>query len=130
MEDVYLVGVSMTPFGKFLDMSVKDLTRAAVGEGFLLVYRLSMLDLVPGGSSWAEVVQLADGGVRNGYTLKVLNKLHVDRRLELSRQVVGPVDRFALGFCGLAGIDDLVAVNERRFAIAPTRQSEHDSRFR
>ena len=30
MEDVYLVGVSMTPFGKFLDKSVKDLTREAV----------------------------------------------------------------------------------------------------
>ncbi|MCB1744798.1 MAG: thiolase family protein [Gammaproteobacteria bacterium] len=30
MEDVYLVGVSMTPFGKFLDKSVKDLTHEAV----------------------------------------------------------------------------------------------------
>lgn len=32
MEDVYLVGVAMTPFGKFLDKSVKDLTREAVSE--------------------------------------------------------------------------------------------------
>ncbi|MGI9477473.1 MAG: beta-ketoacyl synthase N-terminal-like domain-containing protein, partial [Hyphomicrobiaceae bacterium] len=32
MEDVYLVGASMTPFGKFLDKSVKDLTREAVGD--------------------------------------------------------------------------------------------------
>ena len=31
-ENIYLVGVSMTPFGKFLDKSVKDLTRAAVTE--------------------------------------------------------------------------------------------------
>jgi len=30
MTDVYLVGVSMTPFGKFLEKSVKDLTREAV----------------------------------------------------------------------------------------------------
>jgi acetyl-CoA acetyltransferase len=30
MTDVYVVGVGMTPFGKFLDRSVKDLTRDAV----------------------------------------------------------------------------------------------------
>ena len=30
MERVYVVGVSMTPFGKFLDKSVRDLTREAV----------------------------------------------------------------------------------------------------
>jgi acetyl-CoA acetyltransferase len=30
MSDIYLVGVGMTPFGKFLDRSVKDLTREAV----------------------------------------------------------------------------------------------------
>ena len=30
MSDIYVVGVSMTPFGKFLDKSVKDLTREAV----------------------------------------------------------------------------------------------------
>jgi acetyl-CoA acetyltransferase len=34
MTDVYLVGVAMTPFGKFLEKSVKDLTREAV-EGAL-----------------------------------------------------------------------------------------------
>ncbi|MEV7617398.1 NADPH-dependent 2,4-dienoyl-CoA reductase [Streptomyces sp. NPDC089799] len=34
-------------------------TRAAVGEDFIIVYRLSMLDLVPGGSTLDEVVQLA-----------------------------------------------------------------------
>ncbi len=33
--------------------------RAAVGEDFVLVYRLSMLDLVPGGSTLEEVVHLA-----------------------------------------------------------------------
>ena len=32
MEDVYLVGAGMTPLGKFLDKSVKDLTREAVDE--------------------------------------------------------------------------------------------------
>ncbi|MFD9725305.1 FAD-dependent oxidoreductase [Streptomyces sp. NPDC059072] len=34
-------------------------TRAAVGEDFILVYRLSMLDLIPGGSTLEEVVRLA-----------------------------------------------------------------------
>ncbi|MFD6885715.1 FAD-dependent oxidoreductase [Streptomyces sp. NPDC059957] len=34
-------------------------TRAAVGEEFILVYRLSMLDLIPGGSTLDEVVHLA-----------------------------------------------------------------------
>ncbi|MCJ0874204.1 NADPH-dependent 2,4-dienoyl-CoA reductase [Streptomyces sp. AP-93] len=34
-------------------------TRAAVGEDFILVYRLSMLDLIPGGSTLDEVVHLA-----------------------------------------------------------------------
>ena len=34
-------------------------TREAVGENFIIIYRLSMLDLVEGGSTWEEVVQLA-----------------------------------------------------------------------
>lgn len=33
--------------------------RAAVGPEFIIVYRLSMLDLVEGGSSWEEIVTLA-----------------------------------------------------------------------
>ncbi|MFB2578400.1 FAD-dependent oxidoreductase [Acinetobacter sp. c2-A9] len=34
-------------------------TREAVGENFIIIYRLSMLDLVEGGSSFDEVIQLA-----------------------------------------------------------------------
>lgn len=34
-------------------------TRARVGNNFIIIYRLSMLDLVPGGSSLDEVIQLA-----------------------------------------------------------------------
>ncbi len=34
-------------------------TREAVGENFILIYRLSMLDLVEEGSTWEEVVHLA-----------------------------------------------------------------------
>ena len=33
--------------------------RTAVRSDFMIIYRLSMLDLMPGGSSWAEVVALA-----------------------------------------------------------------------
>jgi 2,4-dienoyl-CoA reductase (NADPH2) len=33
-------------------------TRDAVGSNFIIIYRLSMLDLVEGGSTWEEVVQL------------------------------------------------------------------------
>ncbi len=33
--------------------------REATGDDFIIIYRLSMLDLVPGGSSWEEVVHLA-----------------------------------------------------------------------
>ena len=34
-------------------------TREAVGPEFIIIYRLSMLDLVEGGSTWDEVAQLA-----------------------------------------------------------------------
>lgn len=34
-------------------------TREAVGSDFIIIYRLSMLDLIPDGSTWEEVVHLA-----------------------------------------------------------------------
>lgn len=34
-------------------------TREAVGEEFIIIFRVSMLDLVEGGSTWDEVVELA-----------------------------------------------------------------------
>ncbi len=42
-----------------LPVEVVARVRAAVGENFIVIYRLSMIDLIPNGSSWAEVVQLA-----------------------------------------------------------------------
>lgn len=42
-----------------LPLEVMARVRAAVGEDFIVIYRLSMIDLVPGGSSWPEVVALA-----------------------------------------------------------------------
>lgn len=44
-------------------------TREAVGEDFIIVYRLSMLDLVDDGSSWEEVEQLALGIEKAGASI-------------------------------------------------------------
>ncbi|WP_439128939.1 FAD-dependent oxidoreductase, partial [Polaribacter sp.] len=44
-------------------------TRAAVGENFIIIYRLSMLDLVEGGSSWEEIVQLGKEIEKAGATI-------------------------------------------------------------
>jgi 2,4-dienoyl-CoA reductase (NADPH2) len=43
--------------------------REAVGPDFILIYRLSMLDLIPNASSWDEVLQLAREVVRLGVTM-------------------------------------------------------------
>ncbi|MFI6942985.1 FAD-dependent oxidoreductase [Streptomyces sp. NPDC050418] len=42
-----------------LPLEIVRRTRARLGKDFLIVYRLSMLDLVPGGSSLDEVIALA-----------------------------------------------------------------------
>ncbi|MEO5701409.1 MAG: NADPH-dependent 2,4-dienoyl-CoA reductase [Casimicrobiaceae bacterium] len=44
-------------------------TRDAVGPDFIIIYRLSMLDLVEGGSTWDEVVALAKAVEAAGATL-------------------------------------------------------------
>ena len=43
--------------------------RERVGENFIIIYRLSMLDLVEGGSTWEEVVQLAKAVEKAGATI-------------------------------------------------------------
>ena len=42
-----------------LPLEVMKRVRAAVGDDFIVIYRLSMIDLVPNGSTWDEVVTLA-----------------------------------------------------------------------
>ncbi len=44
-------------------------TRELVGENFIIIYRLSMLDLVEGGSSFDEVIQLAKEIEKAGATI-------------------------------------------------------------
>ena len=43
--------------------------RQAVGEKFIIIYRLSMLDLVPDGNSWEEIVSQAKEVERAGATI-------------------------------------------------------------
>ncbi|MFJ4371305.1 FAD-dependent oxidoreductase [Pseudomonas japonica] len=43
--------------------------REAVGPNFIIIFRLSMLDLVEGGSDWNEIVQLAQAIEKAGATL-------------------------------------------------------------
>lgn len=43
--------------------------RASIGKDFIIIYRLSMIDLVQEGSSWDEVVQLAQAIEQAGVTL-------------------------------------------------------------
>jgi 2,4-dienoyl-CoA reductase (NADPH2) len=52
-----------------LPVEIVGRTREAVGPDFILIYRLSMLDLVPDGSTWAEVVQLARAITDAGATI-------------------------------------------------------------
>ena len=42
-----------------LPVEVVKRVRGAVGDDFIVIYRLSMIDLVPDGSTWDEVVMLA-----------------------------------------------------------------------
>lgn len=44
-------------------------TRKKVGKDFIIIFRLSMLDLVEGGSSWEEIVQLAQELEKAGVTI-------------------------------------------------------------
>lgn len=52
-----------------LPIEVVRRARAAVGDDFIIIYRLSMIDLVPGGSTHDEVVQLAQEIERAGASI-------------------------------------------------------------
>ena len=52
-----------------LPLEIMQRTREAVGTDFIVIYRLSMIDLVQGGSSWDEVVQLGTAVARAGANL-------------------------------------------------------------
>ena len=52
-----------------LPIEIVRRVREAVGPNFIIIYRLSMLDLVAGGSVWEEIVQLAKAVEQAGATL-------------------------------------------------------------
>lgn len=52
-----------------LAIEIVKRTREAVGENFIIIYRLSMLDLVEGGSSFDEIVKLAQEIKKAGATI-------------------------------------------------------------
>lgn len=52
-----------------LPIEVVKRVRAAVGDDFIVIYRLSMIDLIPNGSSWDEVVMLAKEIEKAGATI-------------------------------------------------------------
>jgi 2,4-dienoyl-CoA reductase (NADPH2) len=52
-----------------LPVDVVRAVREAVGTDFIIIYRLSMLDLVPEGQSWAEIVALAQEVETAGATI-------------------------------------------------------------
>ena len=52
-----------------LPVEIVARTRAAVGRDFIIIYRLSMIDLVPDGSRWEEIVQLGKAVAAAGATI-------------------------------------------------------------
>ncbi len=52
-----------------LPLEILARMREAVGPDFIIIYRLSMLDLIPNGSSWEEVVELGRRVARGGATI-------------------------------------------------------------
>ncbi|MBY0365760.1 MAG: NADPH-dependent 2,4-dienoyl-CoA reductase [Burkholderiaceae bacterium] len=52
-----------------LPLEILARMREAVGPDFIIIYRLSMLDLIPNGSSWDEVLELARRVARGGATI-------------------------------------------------------------
>ncbi|MCU7374681.1 NADPH-dependent 2,4-dienoyl-CoA reductase [Paucibacter sp. O1-1] len=52
-----------------LPLEILARMREAVGPDFIIIYRLSMLDLLPGGSSWDEVLTLAKRVAAGGATI-------------------------------------------------------------
>ncbi len=52
-----------------LPVEIVSRIREAVGPNFIIIYRLSMLDLVEGGSTWDEIVTLAKAIEKAGATI-------------------------------------------------------------
>lgn len=52
-----------------LPVEIVSRIREAVGRDFIIIYRISLLDLIPDGQTWDEIVMLAKGVERAGATI-------------------------------------------------------------
>ena len=52
-----------------LPVEIVERTREAVGKDFIIIYRLSMIDLIPDGNTWEETVMLAKAIEKAGATI-------------------------------------------------------------
>ena len=52
-----------------LPLEIVSRMREAVGRDFIIIYRISLLDLIPDGQTWDEVVMLAKGVEKAGATI-------------------------------------------------------------
>jgi 2,4-dienoyl-CoA reductase (NADPH2) len=52
-----------------LPVEIVERTREAVGRDFIIIYRLSMIDLIPDGSTWDEVVTLGKAIAQGGASI-------------------------------------------------------------
>ena len=68
-----------------LPVEIVARTRQAVGRDFIIIYRLSMIDLIPNGSSWDEVVLLAKAIEAAGATLITTNRINTP---EVAEQIL------------------------------------------
>ena len=52
-----------------LPLEIVSRIREAVGRDFIIIYRISLLDLIPDGQTWDEIVMLAKGVEKAGATI-------------------------------------------------------------
>ena len=52
-----------------LPVEIVERTREAIGKDFIIIYRLSMIDLIPDGNTWEETVMLAKAIENAGATI-------------------------------------------------------------
>lgn len=50
-------------------LEIVEKTRAAVGDDFILIFRIAAMDMLQGGMSWEEIVQLAQGLEKAGVSI-------------------------------------------------------------
>ena len=65
-------------------------------------------------------VQLSNGGLRNGYTVKILNKMHAARTFRLAIEGLDGAEMSIVGFAGAAPAIEVVPDNLRALKVLVT----------